>query len=115
MIRNLIGVLSISEHETGVPVALAVQTKKEGDGEHCELEVGKRTLAALGTILDGTLVSNDALHTQKPNAMTITDAGGHFLSQVRDNRRKLRRLAAQKAAATPFLTSTLRKMPQAKS
>lgn len=114
MIRNTIGVLSISEHDTGVPVVVAVQTEKKGDGEHCELEVGKRALAAHAPMLDGALVSSDALHTLKPNAMNITDAGGDFLFQARDNRRKLRSLAAKKAAATPFLPSSQTKKPQAK-
>jgi hypothetical protein len=109
MIRDLIGVLSLSEHDSGVPVAVAIQTEKKGDGEHCELEVGKRTLAAQLPVLDGALVSSDALHTQKPNAMTVTDAGGDYLFQVRDNRRKLRSLAAAKAAATPLLPSRRRR------
>ena len=113
MVRDLIGVLSLSEHDTGVPVAVAIQTEKKGDGEHCELEVGKRTLASESHTLDGFLVSSDALHTQKPNAMTITDAGGDYLFQVRDNRRKLRALAAAKAAATPLLPSKRAKKQQA--
>jgi hypothetical protein len=113
MIRNLIGVLSLSEHETGVPVAVAIQTEKKGDGEHCELEVGKRILAAQAPILDGALVTSDALHTQKPNAINVPDAGGDYLFQVRDNRRKLRRLAAAKAAATPLLPSQRRRKPPA--
>lgn len=109
MIRNLIGVLSLSEHETGVPMVVAIQTEKKGDGEHCELEVGKRTLAEQGHILDGdTLITGDALHSQKPNAMNIFDAGGHYLFQVCNNRPKLRRLAVAKAAATPFLHSNLK-------
>jgi len=109
MIRDVIGVLSLSEHESGVPVAVAIQTEKKGDGEHCELQVGKRTLAEHADILDGALVSSDALHTQKPNAISITDAGGDYLFQVRDNRRTLRKLAAAKAAATPLLPSVRKK------
>lgn len=105
MIRDVIGVLSLSEHDTGVPVVVAIQSEKEGDGAHCELQVGKRTLAAHAPILDGALVTSDALHTQKPNAMNVADAGGEYLFQVRDNRPKLRALAAAKAAATPFLPS----------
>ena len=100
MIRTVIGILSLSEHETGVPVALAIQTEKKGDGSHCELEAGKRLLADPATVLDQKLVTTDALHTLKPNAMTITDAGGDYLLQVRDNRPKLRALAKAKAAAS---------------
>ena len=105
MIRDVIGVLSLSEHDSGVPVAVAIQTEKKGDGAHCELQVGKRTLAEHAPILDGALVSSDSLHTQRPNAIHVTDAGGEYLFQVRDNRPKLRKLAAAKAAATPFLPS----------
>ena len=111
MIRNLIGVLSISEHETGVPVAIAVQTEKKGDGAHCELEVAKLTLTKQAHILDGSLLSSDALHTHKVNAINVNDAGGDYLFQVRDNRRKLRKLASAKAAATPFLHSQSRNHP----
>jgi len=113
MIRDLIGVLSLSEHDSGVPVAVAIQTEKKGDGQHCELEVGKRTLATQAHLLDGALVSSDALHTQKPNALSVTDAGGDYLFQVRDNRRVLRKLAQAKAAATPFLPSARSKRPPA--
>ena len=103
MIRNLVGVLSVSDHQTGVPVAVAIQTEKEGDGEHCELNVGKRTLAEQADFLDQKLLTSDALHTQKSNAMTVTDAGGNYLLQVRDNRPTLRALAEAKAAASPLL------------
>jgi len=108
MIRDVIGILSLSDHDTGVPVVVAVQTEKEGEGKHCELEVGKRTLAEHSAIMDGTLVTSDALHTQKPNAINVSDAGGNYLFQVRDNRPKLRKLAETKAAATPFLPSQKR-------
>jgi hypothetical protein len=113
MVRDLIGVLSLSEHESGVPVAVAIQTEKKGDGAHCELQVGKDTLAAQAPLWDGALVSSDALHTQKPNAINVTDAGGDYLFQVRDNRRKLRALAAAKAAATPLLPSPRTRKPPA--
>ena len=105
MVRDVIGVLSLCEHETGVPVAVAIQSEKEGDGEHCELTVGKRTLATHAAVLDGALVTSDSLHTQKPNAINVADAGGEYLFQLCDNRPKLRKLAAAKAAATPFLPS----------
>jgi len=113
MVRDLIGVLSLSDHETGVPVAVAIQTEKKGDGKHCELEVGKRMLANVTDVLDGSLVSTDALHTQKANAISVCDAGGNYLFQVRDNRRKLRALAEARATATPFLPSKKRKSQQA--
>jgi len=103
MIRDIVGVLSLSEHDTGVPVAVAIQSEKKGDGEHCELQVAKRMLAAQTGILDGALVTTDALHTLKPNAINVTNQGGDVLLQVRGNRPKLRALAARKAAATPLL------------
>ena len=109
MVRDVVGVLSLSEHDSGVPVAVAIQTEKKGDGEHCELQVAKRTLSDQAHILDGALVSSDALHTHKVNAINVTDAGGDYLFQVRDNRRKLRTLAAAKAAATPLLPSIRRR------
>jgi len=104
MIRDTIGVLTLADHETGVPVAIAVQTEKQGDGPHCEMNAARTLLAENPQALDGTLTTSDALHTQRHAAIAITDAGGDYLSQVRDNRPKLRRLAAAKTAGrTPFL------------
>ena len=104
MIRDTIGVLTLADHETGVPVAVAVQTEKKGDGPHCEMMVARTLLAENPQALDGTLTTSDALHTQRHEAMAITDAGGDYLCQVRDNRPKLRRLAAAKTVGrTPFL------------
>lgn len=104
MIRDTIGVLTLADHETGVPVAVAIQTEKKGDSPHCEMNAARTLLAQNPQALDGTLTTSDALHTQRHEAMAITDAGGDYLCQVRDNRPKLRRLAAAKTAGrTPFL------------
>ena len=113
MIRDIVGVLSLSEHDTGVPLAVAIQSEKKGDGENCELEVGKRLLAGQTDLLDASLVTSDALHTLKPNAINVANAGGYYLSQVRNNRPKLRALAARKAAATPLLPCRRRNPPPA--
>lgn len=103
MIRNLIGVLSISEHETGAPLAVAIQTEKEGDGEHCEMNVGRRTLDSMAPLLDGAVVTSDALHTQRDNALRIANVGGTYVFQVRGNQKKLRALAKTKAQHSPLL------------
>jgi hypothetical protein len=104
MIRDTIGVLTLADHETGVPVAVAVQTEKEGESSHCEMNAARTLLKNNPQALDGTLTTSDALHTQRHEALAITDAGGDYLCQVRDNRPKLRRLAAAKTAGrTPFL------------
>lgn len=113
MVRDIVGVLSLSDHETGIPVAIALQSEKKGDGANCELEVGKRMLAASQRVAEGALVTSDALHTLKGNAIQICDQGGDYLQQVRNNRPKLRALAARKAAGTPLLPSAPRNPPPA--
>ncbi len=106
MIRELIGVLSLVDHETGVPVAIAYETQKNGDGAHCELNVARKTLRDNPRILDGALVTGDALHADRDEVFSVTDSGGDYLFQIRENKPKLRRLALRQTQGhTPFLPS----------
>lgn len=106
MIRDLIGVLSLVDHETGVPVAIAYETQKKGDGEHCELNVARKVLRENPSILDGALVTGDALHADRDEVFSVTDSGGDFIFQIRENKPKLRRLAVRQTQGhTPFLPS----------
>ena len=101
MIRELIGVLSLVDHETGVPVAIAYETQKKGDGEHCELCAARKLLRDNPHALDNKLVSGDALHLDRDETFTITDNGGNVLAQIRENKPKLRRLAIRQSQARP--------------
>ena len=79
-------------------------SQKEGEGERCEMKVGERLVNDAG-IVDGKLVTADALHTQKATASNVVENGGDYLFQIKDNRPKLHEHAQQVApTTTPLLT-----------
>ena len=49
-------------------------SQKEGEGERCEMKVGERLVNDAG-IVDGKLVTADALHTQKATASNVVENG----------------------------------------
>lgn len=102
MIRDTIGVLSLVDVDTGVPVMLRVITQKEGDSRHCEKCVGREAVAALPDG-QGLLISGDALHTDKTMAGLAVDNGADYLLQVKGNQPALKARLARKTAASPFL------------
>lgn len=104
MIRDTIGVLSLVEVETGVPVALRVMTQKEGDGAHCEKFVARELIESIPDA-QGALISGDALHTDKPMAQMAVANGADYLLQVKGNQPTIKRRLAQRTAATPLLPS----------
>lgn len=105
MIRDTIGVLSLVEVETGVPVALRVMTQKEGDGAHCEKCVARELIDTMPDA-QGALISGDALHTDKPMAQMAVANGADYLLQVKGNQPTIKRRLAQRTAATPFLSTS---------
>lgn len=102
MIRDTVGVLSLVDVDTGVPVMLRVITQKEGDGRHCEKCAGREAVASLPDG-QGMLISGDALHTDKAMAGLAVDNGADYLLQVKGNQPALKARLARKTAATPFL------------
>ncbi len=109
MIRDTVGLLTLAEHETGAPFAMAVISSKEGQGEHCELKTGQRVVA--GQDLSNRIVSSDALHTQNLTCQEILASGGDYLVQVKANRQSVLRHAQSKTAAlSPLLTSARKAM-----
>jgi hypothetical protein len=102
MIRDTIGVLSLVDVDTGVPVMLRVITQKEGDSRHCEKCAGREAVAALPDG-QGMLISGDALHTDKTMAGLAVDNGADYLLQVKGNQPALKACLARKTAASPFL------------
>jgi len=103
MIRDTIGVLSIVDVKTGVPVAMHVMTQKEGDGAHCEKMIARQTLQQFSDG-QGALVTGDALHADKTMAGLTVERGWDYLLQVKGNQPTIRTHLAQKTADTPFLT-----------
>lgn len=108
MVRDLVGTLSLVEHDTGVPVALARITQKEGDGAHCEMKAAQRQLPSL-PVLDGRVVTGDALHLQRDTARAVVEQGGDYLLQIKGNQPALLRRAQKlSSVASPLLPAPRR-------
>lgn len=103
MIRDTIGVLSLVDVETGVPISMRVITQKEGDGKRCEKRVGQQLIAELPDA-QGALISGDALHTDKKMAGLAVENGADYLLQVKGNQPTIKAHLARKTASSPFLT-----------
>lgn len=109
MIHGLVGTLSLVEHDTGMPVAVAVINQKEGDSEHCEMKAAQRLLAEVPS-LDGRLVTGDALHTQRETAQVLVRRGADYLLQVKGNQKQLHRhIAKVTQKKTPPLSGKRKK------
>lgn len=104
MIRETIGVLSLVNATTGVPVAMQIMTQKEGEGKHCEKIVARDVVASLPDA-QGSLITGDALHTDKAMAHVAVDNGADYLLQVKGNQPTIKARLANRTAASPFLTS----------
>ena len=103
MIRDHIGLLSLAQHEDGVPQAVAVYDQKEGT-DRCELSAATAVLEKLPA-LDGKIITADPLHNQRKHARTIVGKGGDYLFQIKDNQPRLFQRAQSLDALqdTPFL------------
>jgi hypothetical protein len=103
MIRDHIGLLSLAQHEDGVPQAVAVYDQKEGT-DRCELSAATALLEKLPA-LDGKIITADPLHNQRKHARTIVGKGGDYLFQIKDNQPRLFQRAQSLDALqdTPFL------------
>ncbi len=111
MVRDVVGLVCLCDHETGVPHALARISEKQGEGDRCELKAAQRLIRALPD-LAGKLVTADALHAQNETARAIVEQGGDFLIQIKANRKTMRNATESRmAAAAPLLNSV--KMPTA--
>jgi len=102
MIRDTIGVLSLVDVETGVPVAMRIMTQKEGDGARCEKNAARQLVDELPDA-QGALISGDALHTDKPMAHLAVENGADYLLQVKGNQPTIKTRLARRTAATPLL------------
>lgn len=87
MIREHIGLLTLSQHDDGAPQAVGIYDQKEGTAR-CEQTAAAALLEKIPA-LDGKLVTADALHCQKPHARTIAEKGGEYLLQIKANQPSL--------------------------
>ena len=105
-IRDTVGIVCLVDHENGVPRAMAMASKKEGEGEHCELKVAQRLIEHQPD-LTNTLITADALNCQTRTAQQIVERGGDFLLQVKDNQKNVhRRAAVLTEDLAPFLPAS---------
>ena len=88
MIRDCIGVVTLADHDTGVPLAMGVMSQKQGEGDRCEMRVAQH-LVKQSPGLVGKVITGDALNTQRPMARAIVEKGGDYLLQVKGNQPKL--------------------------
>lgn len=103
MIRDCIGLVTMADHDTGVPLASAVMSQKEGEGDKCEMRVAQKLLGQSGN-LSGKTVTGDALHAQRKTAGIIVENGGEYLLKIKNNQSKvLKHSAAVFATASPLL------------
>jgi hypothetical protein len=113
MVRDTVGIVCLTDHETGVPHAMACMSMKEGEGDRCELKTAQKLIEGLPD-LNHKLVTADALHCQAATAQAIVAQGGDYLLQVKDNQKTVRALAeAGMVGLPPFLLGS-RKTTDAK-
>lgn len=113
MIRETIGVLSLVDAETGIPVAMKIMTQKEGDGKRCEKIVARQVVDSLPDA-QGALLSGDALHTDSTMAHLAVENGADYLLQVKGNQPTIKACLARRTATSPFLTFSRRDMAASK-
>jgi hypothetical protein len=102
MVRDTIGTLSIVEHETGSPYAMAPMSMKEGQGERCEIKSAQKLIENTSD-LSGKLITSDALHCQDRTARAILERGGDYLIQVKDNQKTVRQCIQNSTRRVPPL------------
>jgi len=102
-IGTTVGLVSLADAATGVPVAMASASEKEGEGKKCELRVARNLVRELD--LTGAVVSSDALHCQQETIREIILSGGEALVQVKKNQKSaLKACKAISGARPPFLS-----------
>ena len=114
-IRDTVGVVCLVDHETGVPRAMTKASKKEGEGEDCEIKAAQRMLKSQRD-LSNTLTTADALHAQRQTVCDIVERGGEFIVQAKDNQKTVHQTAAELTAdLPPFLPVCARPMDASNS
>ena len=101
-IRDHLGcIISLVEHEDGVPVALIAAPNKGH-----ELPAAQKLLRSAAVNLLDCVVTADPLHCQTETAQLITqEKGGDYALGVKDNQPTVRQNAQKKlAGATPLLS-----------
>jgi hypothetical protein len=110
-IRDVVGLVCMSEHDTGVPQAMQKASQKEGEGADCELKAGQRMIEQQAD-LSHALITSDALHCQAQTARAIVERGGEFIIQAKGNQPTVHQnVIAKTEKLTPFLPRPKRHTP----
>jgi hypothetical protein len=111
-IADIVGLVCLAEHDTGVPHAMRKASQKEGEGEDCELKAAQ-ALIEQQPDLSHAMVTADALHCQAQTARQIVERGGEFLIQAKGNQKAIHQKAiARTERLTPFLPRRRKPMPE---
>ena len=86
-VKDVIGIVSVVDVESGAPVAVATCSRKEGETGRCEMPVGRRLLSEMD--LTNALVCSDALHCQHDTVRTVAGSNGESLVQIKENQKGL--------------------------
>ena len=109
-IRDTVGIVCLVDHETGVPRAMCKASRKEGEGDECELKSSQRMIEQQQD-LSHALITADALHCQTHTAREIVARGGDFLIQAKDNQKTVHHSAiAQTEPLAPLLPGVRKPM-----
>jgi hypothetical protein len=104
-VRDLVLTLSLSEHESGSPVAITIASKEPRTEEaktEGEITAAKRLYASAN--LQGATITGDALHCERESMHLIVEqAGADFLLQLKGNQPKALEHATGIAESTPPL------------
>jgi hypothetical protein len=98
-LAKAVHLLSLVAHQSGLTVAQA-EVPSGGLDKTNEHKAGLRLLS--GMVLEGRLITGDAMFCQRDLSQQIVDGGGHYLWVVKDNQPTL--LADIKAAFAPETT-----------
>lgn len=88
-IRDVVGIVCLADHETGVPHAMTGSSQKEGEGDRCEMKAGQK-LVENEECLDHAIITADALHCQRAFVRSVVERGGEVLVQLKDNQKTVR-------------------------
>lgn len=78
--------LSAVSHQVGLTLAQCSVDFKDGDKTN---EIGAMPELLQNLVLEGKIITADAMHTQRKTCQTIVDGGGDYVMIVKDNQHKL--------------------------
>jgi hypothetical protein len=99
-IRDTVGLVCMSEHDTGVPHAMRKASQKEGEGADCELKAAQ-TMIELQSDLSHAIITADALNCQTRTAQEIVARGGEYLIQTKGNQKTIHESTIAKTEGLP--------------